>query len=356
MDYELGSQPSLHPQTHNHLTNLKDLSMYSKISDYLSSWCTDLISLLLLALHKVWKNPRTPDLTMTIPFDLKYSFWPSLLKARVLRQTELRRCWFDEASKDDKEANTRLGTLRFLPYEIREQIFKIVLENYFDEFNLERRRYGTLTKWQLNYEGWVCHCKVAGYKTWDVFNLISYCCVTESQYKTRAPLNLRFASESLREESDHVFLASNTFEFTCPASLERFMNELSPLQQRHLRRIKLHIVGYMYWNCFPNISKVYKRWMAVCERLPPRLVSVQFILSYHWGISNGIWTGNNRDRGFGDVLELLSKRVSRACPRAKISMAGRDKFCEEYFDVLNAMLQELEPWSKEWHEWMDRGA
>ncbi len=304
---------------------------------------------------------------MTVPFglDLDDPFRSSLLKARVLRQTKLRRCWFDEASKDDKEANTRLGTLRFLPYEMRQQIFKIVLEDYFDEYNLQGGEpgipwlcAGDLTKWQLNYEGWYCRCRrSAEHETGDVFTLTSYCHI--AQHKKRAPLNLRFASEPLKQEFDHVFLASNTFEFTCPASLEKFMDMLSPLQQRQLKRIRLHMFGYMYWPCNWDLSKLFKHWMAVCERLPPGLVSVQFILSYHWGSWRRYLTGNRRDRGFADVFGQLSKKVSRACPRAKISLTGRENIREEHCDVLDTldtMLQELEPWSKEWHEWMDRGA
>ncbi len=300
---------------------------------------------------------------MTVPFslDLEDPFRSILLKARVLRQTKLRRCWFDGASKDDKEANTRLGTLRFLPYEIRQQIFKIVLEDYFDKYNqqggepgIPRLCAGDLTKWQLNYEGSYCRCRHAEHETGDVFTLTSYCHI--AQHKKRAPLNLRFASESLEQEFDHVFLASNTFEFTCPASPERFMDMLSPLQQRQLKRIRLHMFGYRFRPYYSDISKLFKHWMAVCEHLPPRLISVQFVLSYDWGSSGGYWTGNRRDRGFADVLGLLSKKESRACPRAKISLTEREEVYEEDCDVLDTVLQELEPWSKEWHEWMDRRA
>lgn len=300
---------------------------------------------------------------MTIPFDLEGPSCSSLRKARVLRQTELRRCWFNEASKDDKQANTRLGTLRFLPYEIRQQIFKIVLEDYVDEYNLQRKWYGDtwlraegLTKWQLSYEGWYCRCGNAEH---DVFTLASYSHIT--QYDKRAPLNLRFASESLEQEFDRVFLASNTFEFNSPASLERFMGMLSPLQQRQLKCIKLHTFGDGYWVYSSDMQKLFKAWMAVCERLPPGLISVQFILSHQrwWRVSlRGYWAGNRRDRGFVDGFGLLSKKVSRACPRAQISLTGREEMCKEVNDVLDAMLQELEPWSKEWlewHEWMDRG-
>ena len=334
--------------------------MHSKISDYLSSWCTDLISLLLLALHTVWKSPKTSNLTMTVPFKIGNPFRSSLRKARVLRQTELRRCWFDEASKNNKEVNTRLGTLRFLPYEIRQQIFKIVLEDYFDEYNLQGgepswpwRYAGDLTKWQLRYEGWCCCLKYPKDEMWDVFTLTSYCHI--EQHKKRAPLNLRFASESLEQEFDQIFLASNTFEFTCPSSLERFMNVLSPLQQRQLKRIKLHMFGgHAYCICVPNNSELFKHWADICERLPPGLISVQFVLSYPDGRWRDYWTDNRLDRGFADIFGLMSKKWSRACPRAKISLIGSGKICKDDDDALNAMLKELEPWSKEYDEWMDR--
>lgn len=68
---------------------------------------------------------------MTLPSEIRSLSYFSPLKRRTLKRTEERWCWFDQARKDDREAGTRLGTLRFLPYEVREQIFKIALEDYF---------------------------------------------------------------------------------------------------------------------------------------------------------------------------------------------------------------------------------
>lgn len=344
--------------------------MHSKISDYFASWCTDLISFLLLALHNLWVTPGTPDLAITVPFDLKDLSCFNLLKSRVLRRTGLRWCWFDKAGKDDREANTRLGTLRFLPYEIRQQIFKHVLEDYFDEYNQQKWQDGNkdvqflqpgtwnLTKWQLNYEGMYCCCRRGEeHKAWDVVTWASYSHMP--QYMKRAPLNLRFASESLKQEFVRIFLTSNIFEFTCPASLERFMDVLSPLQRRKLKCIKLRLFGY--WMCIRRDEvQLFRHWMAVCQRLPPGIISVHFILSYVW---RSRWTGNWPGPGprdehainlAADLIGILSKKVSRACPRAKISLTGGRYVRKEHCDVLDSVLQELEPWSREWHEWHER--
>ena len=79
------------------------------------------------------KTSTTVDYAITVPFDI-HSLWCfSPLKARTLWQTKARWCWFDKARKDDIDAGTRYGTLRLLPYEIRQQIFQIVLEDYFEE-------------------------------------------------------------------------------------------------------------------------------------------------------------------------------------------------------------------------------
>ena len=53
------------------------------------------------------------------------------------------------------------------------------------------------------------------------------------------------------------------------------------------------------------------------------------------------------------MFGVLSKQVWRASSRAKLSMTGRERLYKGECDVLDAALEELEPWSKEWHEWKD---
>lgn len=76
----------------------------------------------------------------------------------------------------------------------------------------------------------------------------------------------------------------------------------------------------------------------------------------------GIWRGD-RDWEILDeaeeigraaeILEELCKKVSRAAPRVMISLTGRAGLVKDECDILDGVLREIEPWSKEWTTWID---
>ena len=146
------------------------------------------------------KTSTTVDYAITVPFDTQSLPFFSLLKAKTLWQTKARWCWFDKAREDDIEAGTRLGTLRLLPYEIRQQIFQIVLEDYFDEVEeqlyqqypaLYRGRYPRgegVNRCMLRSEFRALHCCCERDKVPNVFDLRSYFGVTH--YTERLPMSL----------------------------------------------------------------------------------------------------------------------------------------------------------------------
>ena len=351
------------------------------MSDSSCSLCTGLMAAVVPIFHRTQKGPKKSDVAVTVPFDLKRQSW--LLAVKTLRRTKARWCWFEQASEDDEKAGTRLGTLRFLPPEIRRQIFKMVLEDCFHERIRKERLFEAmysgissehcdhLIKWHLRYEGKFCRCwRDRNPEPWDIFNLESYNAIEKSA--ERVPLSLRSVSPSIRQELDRVFLTSNTFEFSCPSSLERFLDRLSPSQQAQLKCVRLHVFGfysllrststrYGDW-CTPDASHFHELWIAICERLPSRLKSVQINVSYRsrrWReeSQNHCWANNARDVDrVVEVLRLLSKQVCRACSQANISLTGWEELSganQGTREVLEAVLQELEPWSKEWHEWKE---
>lgn len=344
--------------------------MYSKITPSLYIFFTGLISFMSWVLHRFRIASDTPDLAITLPSNIRSLSYFSPLKRRTLRQTEERWCWFDQARKDDQEMGTRLGTLRFLPYEVREQIFKIVLDDYFDEFSQRRKRYdftwlgrrrskyGALSKLKLrlNIEG--VHCCCAHDKkpeVRDIFDLASY--DSNPQGLGRAPLNLLFASPSIRPEFARIFLSSCTFEFNCSVTLERFLDWLSPTQQKQLSRLRLLTLQYGDW--YP---KPHDRWMTVCQRLPSRLKSVIFIMPIELKHIPGIWRSvmswdildEAEEMGHAaEILEELCMKVSRAAPRAVISLTRRGKVFKDERDFLDGVLRKIEPWSKDWLAWID---
>ena len=317
----------------------------------------------------------TPDYAITVPFDINRLSYFSFLKAKTLRRTKARWCWFDSASKDDQVAGTRLGTLRCLPYEIRQQIFQIVLDGYFDEVvESWRRNCSSFHPGNGDYDYSVdrsvlqirlkgLHCSCGEDKVPIVFDLNSYFSVCNAT--ARPPMGLRLASPSIRREFDDVFLSRRTFRFFCPFTLHRFLDRLSPFQQRQLKH--LHLTMFERWACISANSDALTRrdqWMAACQRFPPSLKSVEMRTPFSLEETPALWT--KRSTGWYtdqdkdkvnkvtlELLETLYNRISRASPRAVISWTDSEELGKEDYAVLNAGLAELEPWSEELCAYMD---
>ena len=332
-------------------------SMHSETPGAFSSFCTNLVLFMTHSLFKLPETSDTPDFAMTVPFELGKLSPFSILRARILWRTIFRWSWFEKARKDDEEANTRLGSLRYLPYEIRQQIFKFVLADYYEQYNRRGRRLHIASTYSCAGNLFTCEqeneCETSG-----VFELRSY---SRSGTKMeRAPLGLRSVSPSIRLECEYILLTSNNFVSTCPASIRRFLDQLSPLQQGQLRSLRIHLFGCS--NCCRDRVELCNLWVAFCQRLPTGLTSVEF----GWTDLGGRrWRPRMEDGSFRRLSEaekfglaagmfgVLSKQVWRASSRAKLSMTGRERLYKGECDVLDAALEELEPWSKEWHEWKD---
>lgn len=299
----------------------------------------------------------TPDYAITVPFDIKSLSYFSLLKAKTLRQTKARWCWFDKASKDDLDAGTRLGTLRFLPYEIRQQIFQIVLDDYFDEIFEKYRANFRYNEETVSYDlyanrsllRFTCdtlHCSCMRDEHPNIFNLRSYYNVYDPN--PRLPMGLRLASPSIQREFDYVFLSRRTFRFACPTTLHRFLDRLSPLQRRQLKCLCLCM--FRFWSCNSEVLTRLELWMAACERLPPGLKSIDIQLPDHnvpvfWPNLSTRWTcdqADDRVKVTKERVKELYKKVSRASPRAVISWTGREELGNEDCAILDAALAELE--------------
>ena len=354
--------PNSFPQTY---ISSKHPNMLDSLSSY-----TDLASLMSSMFQQIF---TTADYAITVPFDIKSLSYFSLLKAKTLRQTKARWCWFDKASKNDKDAGTRLGTLRFLPYEIRQQIFQIVLEEYFDEVEEQLGQQNSiLTRWMYRYIGSVSrsrlqihfeglHCCCERDKVPNIFDLRSYFGVRQTN--ERLPMSLRLASPSIQPEFDCVFLSRSTFHFTCPFTLHQFLDQLSPFQQSQLKCMKLSM--FQYWRCYSDALTHRDQWMAACQRLPRELKSVEIEPPYRLEDVPAFWKKRSPRFYFGppnnanirriaiELLEPLCKKVSRASPRAVISWTRDEELAREDHAALDAVLAELEPWSVEWHTWMD---
>ena len=327
----------------------------------------DLVSLMTSTFRSFF---TTADYAITVPFDIESLSRFSLLKAKTLRQTKARWCWFDTARKDDQDAGTSLGTLRFLPYEIRQQIFQIVLEDYFDEVEEQLRQHNSVfnrcrsrcvghidrSLLEIHFEGLHCSCKRD--RVPNVFNLGSYFVWPAPE---RLFMSLRLASPSIQREFDSVFLSRSTFQFTCSFTLQYFLDQLSPFQRKQLRCLSISI--FQYWVCDSYSLTRRDPWMAACQRLPPSLKSVEMQSPYdlkdvpEFLIKSTYFRSGQADRNVNrlatELLGMLCKKVSRASPRAVISWTRRQWLEKEGSAILDAALAELEPWSEEWCIYMD---
>ena len=314
---------------------------------------------------------------MTLPFskkDVSLRLW-----RETIERTQQRWIWFSKARQLDHMLGERLGTLVYLPQEIRDQIFLLVIDSPFDELERERERhryvYGresrichrkntdTPTRWRLDYEA----STSAFHKTptnLDVFELQSYHSRRSHSWHPIRRMPLHLTSPSTKVDFEYLFLRCTTFKFNCPRMLGRLLDQLSPYQQSILQHIAIGI--HDYCSCCKNYQS-YQGWMSVCTRLPSSLRLVTFELGpdvhseYHLRGSLPRWKrgGHHHSRGRAEIkminrvaelVEVLSKRIVRHAPKTQIAMSGVDQ--TDYFgqrhllqvdhDLLNAAIGELE--------------
>ena len=284
----------------------------------------------------------------------------------------------------------RLGTLQSLPYEIRQHIFMMLLigsinEHYQNAYKYDKRfnRLGPID-WEepkilelrFQWKGDDRCCMLGNQKPAfsGVFNLASYCGFRPKL--KRMPLNIRLASHSIQAEFDYMFLTRSTFAFECPTALNVFLAHLTPLRQDRLRHLKLRMFKPGFWSCS---ERCRNKWLYQCRKLPPKLLSVDFVVPYRLKFIYQNWIyGSMHDENASledaaEVLKVFCTEVVRAAPRARILFSGqlqlatveRDeaslglalvrlrRINERERDVLDAMRRGIEPWRKFLIAWLD---
>lgn len=281
------------------------------------------------------------DLAKTFPFfnsDVSRKF-----RKKVLKRTKHRRFWFSKAEELDKNRGTQLGTLGFLPWEIRqkviENVFDVVYENCwapkYEYINLE-----TLENRPRMYFG-------------DHFP------GEWSSWRTSTPeflpiVHLRDTSASIKVEVEYTFLTKTTFGFDSPNVLKYFLGSLTTYQKSLLRSFTMQLPTP--GNLYGKVNADNKAWMEACAQLPPGLTSIKFGFN-NWSMDR--WedsTSSIYDDDFG-FLELLSNRVRRCwAPRAKLGKEPRTLW-EPILGkrgTASSVFYKVEDWSKEWLEWWDK--
>ena len=241
--------------------------------------------------------------------------------AQALRRTKERWCWFVQAQTRDIEQHTSLGTLGYLPLEIRVKKYGLV-------FNTQVRRipkywgnFCWIPPWRkivMRYEPpmWWMHFdyEACAFGCWNgkgdipdtVLHPRNLRAIKSSQHKGYprqrsergypGPLNLRtyFAevgcvpeilrtpfisiSRSLRDEFGDYMIGSRNFSFRCPASFAHFLHRLTARQIASLRRITIDLTGPEYpFGCRETVVDP-EAWASTFTDLPSELVSLSEVI------------------------------------------------------------------------------
>lgn len=239
----------------------------------------------------------------------------------------------------DDERGERLGTLGYLPWEVRQEIWRALFcaDTFYDDIH-EFRREMIL---ETNLDGNICP---------PIFPL------DRSRH-----YGMRFASPSTKAEFEHYYLTKTVFSSWDPTVLEGFLNRLSAYQKSLVRSLVLIIFPSMISNS--RASDDVNDWVDICARLPRNLVSIQFGV-VDWTLrcveTGGQFfmldNGSPRLHQTITLLEILGKRARRCANRANIGLHGCFNGPEDVAregGELIGVFNELEPWSANWLEWWE---
>ncbi|CAF9904420.1 hypothetical protein IMSHALPRED_000046 [Imshaugia aleurites] len=281
--------------------------------------------------------PSNSDVALTLPFnkgDVSQE-----LRAEILERTKEHWGWFAKAEEQDQELGTQLGTLGFLPWEIRQKIIVQVFDrNFLEMIDFEdecgRRM---LETHEIPAKPW-CRGRDDNSHRWDYPDVWSL-------------VHLQRASVSMSIEVQYIYFTLTKFMFDSPNALVSFLGRLTTYQQSLLRWISLLLLGY------DQTYEGNETWMDVCEQLPAGLTSIEF---YSRDLT--FWEWADLDNGSSKVardtlrlIELLSNRIKRCwAPKAKIGIdpdIAAWRYRPAISGALSSTCNELEDWSKEWLEW-----
>ena len=261
-------------------------------------------------------------LAKTLPFNAHEV--PDELKVSLERTKQLW-AWFSKAKDHDKERGTQLGTLGYLPWEVRQKIFGNVFDGQFvvdidrHTVYLESNTYGEYAMYVSRWSSW---------------------CYRNTFPHLWRGLAIRNVSASLRSEVEHAYITMAHFRFGSEEMLDDFLDHLTLYEKSLLRSVE-----------FPLCERfcISESLMAQCARLPSGLTSIIF--------GFGCYERHMKPEEqleLVDSLQLLGQQLRRCwTPRAEIKVVH---YCygiqfECHKQVVTSALNDLEPWSQSWLDW-----
>ena len=165
------------------------------------------------------------------------SMAPTVRLTRALRL----RAWYAKARKLDLQRGTRLGTLGYLPWEVRRHIWALLIERGISWPYVARLNNGNLFHFFAS--------RPVPYNSFANPNSNKNSKVIEIEYqnhndnRTRVSYLFRFRNVSLtvKYEFDAMLFSTRILHFNCPYSLRRFIAQLSPFQRRHFFHLSINL-------------------------------------------------------------------------------------------------------------------
>ncbi|KAL8793451.1 MAG: hypothetical protein Q9195_003934 [Heterodermia aff. obscurata] len=251
---------------------------------------------------------RDPAFMMTLPFDQNRiaRYMTDNVLARVRQRWE----WYSKAQK----VNAALGTLAYLPAEVRLFIWQSLLQCN-DSKSLDGQ-------WEYD--------RGLG----SPFRLSSfYFGFGRRGLFLDSVENVRLVSSQIKAEYDHVFLYMRTFRFNYTENLFAFLHRLNDVHQEQLSSVELCV--------YTRLSM--EPWLDSIAYLPVELKHVHFRLQ----VTPPHWYHEQRGLESLEHLGRLVEQAARKAPRAQISIGNvndqpLDPICQAAVDGILARIRAME--------------
>ena len=250
--------------------------------------------------------------------------------ATALRRTSNISAWFYAAYKIDVERYNQLGTLNYLPSELRQQIWVYVVENDRPGDPHKPHRRPRITYLNYNISGPIntqLTCYLYGHSAPTIIKNNSAVC------------KLRQVSVNAGLEIDPIFVTRCHFYFDAPRHLMRFLARLQFLERLNAgltsrgskSGFRFHIKLFNYKNKLEQ-DEHNKDWFTAIGKLPKNLRSISFDFGYrnYLCVKEGICESSEYHmrgavyhmdvRRELDVLRTLKKQIRKIAPGVETYM------------------------------------
>lgn len=201
--------------------------------------------------------------------------------------------WISSAHRSDLERGTELGTLGYLPPEIRDKIW---------QHTLSKDSLGERV--DLAYFHPPVSCD-------SIFSTLFF--FPHRDKRSLGIRNLRLASTTMRNELDHVFLSTRTFHFPWPRAMTEFWNAMS-IDKRSIRSISVDI----------SPTQNNGRWLETFAFLPRGIRSLTFEVNIESSLRASNWSKNFEMNA--SSLAYLKKEAMKRAPDVVIGFICRNRF------------------------------